>query len=111
MTLTVELAEKVEFIYRKMLEQEFGDSAAFDPISVEPDEDSAGEPTFRVTIVYDGEADELNTKKAIAAMTAAIDPLEKLGLASWPTWSFVPKHEYPMLLEMRAEAPWEDMKG
>ena len=55
MTLTTELAEKVEAIYRENLEKEFGNPLTFDPISVEPTEDSEGQDTFRVTIVYEAQ--------------------------------------------------------
>ena len=54
MRLTAELAGKVESLYRESLEREFGNSLIFDPILVEPTENSEGEETFRVTIVYAG---------------------------------------------------------
>lgn len=33
-------------------------------------------------------------------------PLKELGLPPVFMQGYVPKDEYPMLLEMRAEAPW-----
>ena len=104
MTLTAELADKVEALYRESLEREFADSIKFEPISVEPHEDTEGTPTFLVTIVYDGTPKDLNTKRMLAAVTAVAGALEDLGLACRPIWSFVPKHEWPMLRKMRAIA-------
>jgi hypothetical protein len=108
MTLTTELAEKVEAIYRENLEKEFGDSLAFDPISVEPTEDSEGQDTFRVTIVYEAQnkGERPQAKKMVTVMTAVFEPLENLGIRTTMIESYVPKHEYPALLEMRAEPPW-----
>lgn len=104
MTLTEELADKVEALYRESLEREFTDSITFEPISVEPHEDTEGAPTFLVTIVYDGIPEDLNTKKMLSAVTAAAGALEDLELACRPIWSFVPKHEWPMLRQMRSKA-------
>ena len=106
MTLTSELAEKVEALYRENLEREFGDSPAFDPISVEPMTGGDGEETFRVTIVYDGDDGAIDARKAVTVLTAMATPLEELGLPPVLMESYVPKREYPMLLEMRAEPPW-----
>ena len=108
MTLTAKLAEKVEAVYRENLEREFGDSLTFDPISVEPAEDSEGQDTFRVTIVYQAqkEGERPQAKKMVTVMTTVVEPLENLGIQTAMIESYVPKHEYPMLLQMRAEPPW-----
>ncbi len=106
MTLTAELASKVEALYRENLKREFGDSLRFDPISVEPSENSEGEATFQVTIVYDGDPETLNPRKVLAIMTSLTNPLTDLGLPPTTIESYVPKSEYPLLLELRAEPPW-----
>ena len=106
MTLTPELAEKVEALYRERLEKEFGGSPVFGPISVEPTMDEGGQETFRVTIVYDGDEDAIDAGKAITVLTAMTTPLRELGLPPVLVESYVTKNEYPVLLEMRAEPPW-----
>ena len=106
MTLTAELADKVEILYRESLKREFGELVAFDDILVEPSEDSEGKATFRVTIVYDGEPETLNTHKVLAVMTSLTNPLTALGLPPTMIESYVPKSEFPLLLELRAEPPW-----
>ena len=105
MTLTSEMAEKVEALYRENLEKEFRGSPAFDPVSVEPITGVNGEETFRVTIVYDGDVGAIDARKAVTVLTAMATPLEELGLPPVLIESYVPKKEYPMLLEMRAEPP------
>ena len=56
-----------------------------------------------MTIVYSGEGGRPNPKKAVAVLTYMMDRMEELGLPSVPIVSFVPKSEYPLLLELRAE--------
>jgi hypothetical protein len=108
MTLTAEMAKKVEAVYRENLEKEFGSSLTFDPISVEPTENSQGQDTFHVTIVYEAQnqVERPQAEKVLTVMTAVIEPLEDLGIKTSMIESYVPKHEYPGLLEMRAEPPW-----
>ena len=110
MTLTAELAGKVERLYLESLEREFGKSLTFDPILVEPTKNSEGEETFRVTIVYAGNRGRPNPKKTVAVLTYMMDHMEELGLPPVPIVSFVPKSEYPLLLELRAGPPWQGLE-
>jgi len=109
MRLTAELAGKVESLYRESLEREFGKSFTFDPILAEPTENSEGEKTFHVTIVYSGEDGRPNPKKGTAVFTYIMEQMEELGLPPVPIASFVPKSEWPLLLELRAEPPWHGL--
>ena len=110
MTLTAELAGKVETLYRKSLEREFGKSLTFDPILVEPTENSEGVETFRVTIIYSGEGGRPNPKKTVAVLISMMDQMEELGLPPIPIESYVPRSEYPLLLELRAGPLWEGLE-
>ena len=110
MRLTAELAGKVERLYRESLEREFGKSLAFDPILVEPTENSEGEATFRVTIIYEGGRGRPSPKKAAAVLSFMVDQMEELGLPPIPIESYVPKSELPLLLELRAKPPWEGLE-
>ena len=106
MRLTAELAEKVESLYREGLEREFGNSLTFDPILVEPTTNSEGENTFKVIIVYEGGSGRPNFKKAAAVLSFMVDQMEEMGLPPFPIESYVPKSEWPLLLDLRAEPPW-----
>ena len=106
MTLTSELAEKVQTLYRENLEKEFGNFPVFDKISVEPFTGIDGDNTFRVTIVHNGEEGAITAHKAITVLTAMATPLEELGLPPVLMQSYVTQKEYRVLLEMRAEPPW-----
>ena len=110
MRLTAELAGKVEALYRESLEREFGKSLTFEPILVEPTRNSEGEDTFRVTIVYSGKSGRPNPTKTVAVLTSMMDHMEELGLPLIPIVSYVPKSEYPLLLELRAGPPWQGLE-
>lgn len=106
MRLTTELAERVEAIYRQHLKEHFSEKVKFDTITVEPTEDSEGRDTFRVTVVYDDEHERPDPRIRIHVLGALMDPLEELGLQPVMIESYVPKSEYPLLLELLAEPPW-----
>lgn len=106
MKLTSELAEKVKALYWENLEREFGGSPVFDLVAVEPDKDEDGQDTFQVTIVFDGEEDAIDSRKAATVLTAMVRPLKELGLPPVLLESYVTGEEYPVLLEMRANPLW-----
>ena len=102
-----ELAEKVEALYRKHLKEHFGDTFVFDPIWIAPKINAVGRDSFKVIIVYEGKEGELpDPRKGNAVLLAMSDPLMELGLPMALIESYVPKREFPMLLEMMAEPPW-----
>ena len=106
MAPSAELAEKVEALYREHLAWVFGDRPMFDRIALEPNTDQSGWETFQVTVVYEGDENTIDARKLIRVLTAMATPLEELGLPPVFMQGYVPKDEYPMLLEVRAEAPW-----
>ena len=108
MALSTELAEKVEALYREHLTREFGNTPSFDPITVEPATDEAGEDTFLVTIVYEGVERTIDPRKAIRVLNALATPFEELGIPPVLIQDLVPKDEYPVLLDLRAELPYDD---
>ena len=80
MAISTELAEEVKALYWEHLAREFGDHPVFCPITVEPTTDEAGEETFQVTIVYEGNGYTIVANKAVRVLTAMATPLEELGL-------------------------------
>ena len=100
-----ELSEIAEALFRKHLEREIGTVIRFAPISAEASHDDKGRPTFQVTIVYEGEIEEIKAKSEAAARSSAEKVMEELGLHTLPTWVFVPEREYPGYLRRRAQTP------
>ena len=80
----------------------------FDPITVEPATDETGEETFLVTIVYEGGEHTIDPGKAIRVLNALATPFEELGIPPVLIQDLVPKEEYQVLLELRAEPPYYD---
>lgn len=105
MTANEELAEKLEVLCRESLQREFGDSIIFGPIIAGPVERGEGRATVTVTILFEGDARDLDAGRAAATLNAAVRPLLELGLQALPEWSFVPEHEHSPRGRMPGEAP------
>ena len=97
-----ELMEEIEGIYRKNLQEEFGDAVRFGPVTVENYEGEEGQLDLAVVIVYEQPERELDTDKAIAAMAKAEAALQELGLSPAPKCTFAPEQEYPNYLRERS---------
>ena len=108
MALSVDTAEKVEALYLERLEAHFMGSLKFGPIVVEPTRDSDGRDTFRVTIIYDGVGGRPDAQKAIEVMTSLSGDFEAMGLPPVLIHSYVRKEEYPELLRLRQQMPWDE---
>ena len=76
-----------------------------DPSIAGPVERGEVGATLTVTILYEGDARDLDAGRAAAALNAAVRPLLKLGLQALPEWSFVPEHEHSPRGRMPEEAP------
>ena len=112
MALSADAAEKVEALYLERLETYFQGSLKFDPIVLEPARDSQGKDTFQVDIVYEGKGKHPDPKIVLAVMTSMSDDFEALGLPPVLIESYIPKEEYPELLRLRRQMPWDmDVDG
>lgn len=107
MALSAETAEKVEALYRERLDAHFQGQLRFGPIALEPVRDSQGKDTFRVDIVYEGNGEHPDPKKILAVMTSLAGDFEALGLPPVLLESYIPKEEYPELLRLRRQMPWD----
>lgn len=107
MALSSDTAEKVETLYRERLDAHFQGELRFGPIALEPARDSQGKDTFQVDIVYEGNGQLPDPKKILAVMTSLADDFEALGLPPVLIESYVPKEEYPELLRLRQQMPWD----
>ena len=108
MALSTETAEKVEALYRERLDAHFQGQLKFGPIVLEPARDSDGRDTFRVTIVYEGSGERPDPKKIIEVMTLMSWDFEAMGLPPVLIQSYVSKEEYPELLRLRQQMPWDE---
>jgi hypothetical protein len=107
MALSIETAEKVEALYRERLDAYFQGQLQFGPIVLEPTRDSQGKDTFQVTIVYEGNDERPDPKRIIEVMTSLTWDFEALGLPPVLIESYVSKEEYPELLRLRQQMPWD----
>ena len=107
MALSTETAEKVEALYRERLDAHFQGELKFGPIVLEPTRDSDGKDTFQVDIVYEGNGRRPDPRKAITVMTSLTRDFEALGLPPVLIESYIPKEEYPELLRLRQQMPWD----
>ena len=107
MALSADTAEKVETLDRERLDAHFQDELRFGPIALEPTLDIDGRDTFRVDIVYEGNGEHPDPKKVITVMTSLTGDFEALGLPPVLIESYIPKEEYPELLRLRQQMPWD----
>ena len=108
MALSAETAGRVEELYRERLEAHFEGQFKFGPILVEPTRDGEGKDTFLVTIIYEGKGERPDAKKVIQVMTSLTWDFEALGLPPVLIQSYVSNEEYPELLRLRQQMPWDD---
>ena len=107
MALSADIAEKVEALYRERLDTHFQGELKFGPIVLEPTRDSDGKDTFQVDIVYEGNGMRPDPQKAITVMTSLTRDFEALGLPPVLIESYIPKEEYPELVRLRQQMPWD----
>ena len=107
MALPADTAEKVEALYRERLDAHFQGQLEFGPIVLEPTRDSQGKDTFQVDIVYAGNGELPDPKKVITVMTSLAEDFEALGLPPVLIESYIPKEEYPELVRLRQQMPWD----
>ena len=108
MALSTETAEKVEALYRERLDAHFRGQLKFGPIVLEPTRDSDGKDTFQVDIVYEGNGELPDPKNVITVMTSLTGDFETLGLPPVLIESYIPKEEYPELVRLRQQMPWDE---
>ena len=110
MALSTETAERVEALYRERLEAHFQGRFKFGPIVLEPTRDSQGKDTFQVDIVYEGNGERPDPKRqrSIEVMTSMSWDFEALGLPPVLIESYVSREEYPELLRLRRQMPWDE---
>ena len=91
--------EQVAAIYRKHLDDKFGDQIAFDEIRVVPRLDHWGDEYLQIYMVFDGDGDLLDPHWMNGFYWELRPELLALGVISIPTDSYIDKAEI---------APWTD---
>ena len=107
MALSTETAERVEALYLERLDAHFKGELSFGPIVLEPTRDSDGRDTFLVTIVFQSSVGRPDPRGIIEVMTSLTGDFEALGLPPVLIQSYVSKEEYPELLRLRQQMPWD----
>ena len=83
--------ERVEAIYRRRLEREYGDRLTFAPIRVIPDIDQWGDEYLRIEVVLEGDRSVLDPRW-INALYGKIQPeLLELGVTNIPMDLYIDK--------------------
>ena len=108
MVINTDNAKKIETLFREHLERNFqGTSLKFDPIIVEPTYDQYDRDTFKVTVVFDGDFDDLKPGTLNAITSDMVDEYEAMGIFTTVVDGYVSKEEWDMRDELMAPEPWE----
>lgn len=75
-----EVIDKVADIFRRPLEERFGDDFVFDPIAVIPKLDHYGDPVLLVYIVFSGDQKKLDPEWTGGLVNRVWDEVDALGL-------------------------------
>ena len=94
-TVKAAVAEKVKAAVAKVLTDQYGPDAVFDPIVVVPRDDGDGEVYLHVYVVYDEATVKTDSRRRIRFLLLLDEELgEDMSLAVL-TKSFIPKSEWP----------------
>ena len=86
-----EVADEFAGIVGKALRERFKDDFVFDPIIVEPAIDPWGGEYLDVFIIFDGDPEKLDTRWTLRFPVTLDDDLDRLGVLSCPSFSYVEK--------------------
>lgn len=94
-TVKPEIAEKVKAAVAKVLAEQYGPDAAFDPIVVVPRDDGDGEVYLHVYMVYDEATVKTDSRRRIRFLLLLDEELGEDMSPAVLTKSFIPKSEWP----------------
>ncbi len=96
-TVKAEVAEKVKAAVAKVLADQYGAEAVFDPIVVVPRDDGDGEIYLHVYIVFDEGKIKTDSRRRIQFLLLLDEELGEDMSPAVLTKSFIPKSEWPEL--------------
>ena len=91
------VAAKVKAAVTKVLANQYGAEAVFDPIVVVPRDDGDGEVYLHVYMVYDEDAIKTDARRRIQFLGLLADELGEGFAPEVLTKGFIPKSEWPEL--------------
>ena len=111
MVINPDNAKKIEALFREHLERNFqGTSLKFDPIVVEPTYDQYDRDTFKVTVVFDGDFDDLKPGTLNAITSEMVDEYDDMGIFTTVLESYMTKEEWDMRDELFLDI-WEEFNS
>ena len=96
-TVKAEVTEKVKAAVAKVLADQYGAEAVFDPIVVVPRDDGDGEIYLHVYIVFDEGKIKTDSRRRIQFLLLLDEELGEDMSPAVLTKSFIPKSEWPEL--------------
>ncbi|MDP9412753.1 MAG: hypothetical protein M3Q08_01395 [Pseudomonadota bacterium] len=86
------MAVSLEEIVSKIVRERFVD-AKIDSIKVEADQDSDGDPILRITVVFDSEIADLESRKLVGLARHMRPKLQERKEAGFPIFRFLSKRD------------------
>lgn len=96
-TVKTEVAEKVKAAVSKVLAEQYGAEAVFDPIVVVPRDDGDGETYLHVYMVFDENIVKTDSDRRIRFLGLLADELGEGFTPEVLTKSYIPRSEWPEL--------------
>ena len=94
-TVKAEVAAKVKAAVSKVLADQYGAEAVFDPIVVVPRDDGDGEVYLHVYMVFDENTTKIDTRKSVRFLLLLDEELGDEMSPAVLTKSYIPKSEWP----------------
>ena len=94
-TVKAAVAEKVKAAVAKVLAEQYGPDAVFDPVVVIPTDDGDGEVYLHVYMVFDENAIQIDTRKDIKFLGLLAEELGEDMSPEVLTHSFIEKSGWP----------------
>ena len=108
MTVPAATVQAAKDNMRRLLDETFHGTIAFDPITVAPITDFYGEDNIEIIVVYDGDEGLLDPHKLNRISSDLDGILYGMGFTIVPKESYIAKDEYPEWLWMSNHPrPWE----
>ena len=94
-TVKAEVAEKVKAAVAKVLAEQYGPDAVFDPVVVVPRDDGDGEVYLHLYMVFDENTIKIETRKSVEFLGLLAEELGEGMPQDVLTHSFIPKSDWP----------------
>ncbi|MBV1707649.1 MAG: hypothetical protein KGQ37_10630 [Hyphomicrobiales bacterium] len=90
------MTNSLEKVVKQTVRQHL-DGATIDTITVQPDEDSDGDPVLRITVVISSDMGAIDPRRLTSMGRIMRPKLEDLGEPGFPIFRFISKRDYKRL--------------